>query len=391
MRNEKGRATRAVHAGSEVNETSSVAMPIFQTSTFRFRDVEEGRELSAATAPSHLYTRWGNPTTRAAELAIADLEGGEAALCFSSGMAAGSTAVMATVQAGDHVVVAASLYAGMIELFERVLPRFGVDATFADGTNLGAFEAAIEDRTRLIYVETPANPTLSLTDLAAVAALAKARDCFTIADNTWASPVNQRPLELGIDAVVHSATKYLGGHTDVISGAAVGAQEWTDRVWPMLKVLGGCPSPHDAYLLQRGIKTITVRVARQNATALELASFLEEHPLVDRVHYPGLESHPQHDLAVRQMPGGFGGMLAFEVDGGFDAGKRVLERLELAIHAVSLGGIETLAVHPASTTHGPLTPEERERAGISDGLVRVSVGLEDADDLIGDFDQALTS
>ena len=391
MTHEKGRSTRAVHAGTEANETSSVAMPIFQSSTFRFRDVDEGRALSEATAPSHLYTRWGNPTTRAAELAVADLEGAEAALCFSSGMAAGSTAVLASVTGGDHVVVAASLFAGMIELFERVLPRFGVDATFVDGTDLAAFEAAIGDRTTLLYVETPANPTLALTDLAGVAALAKAKGCFTIADNTWASPINQRPLELGIDAVVHSATKYLGGHTDVVSGAAAGSREWIDRVWPMLKVLGGCPSPHDAYLLQRGIKTITLRVDRQNATALELAAFLEEHPHVERVHYPGLESHPQHELAARQMPGGFGGMLAFEVEGGFDAGRAVLERLELAVHAVSLGGVETLAVHPASTTHGPLTPEKRARAGISDGLIRVSVGLEDAADLIDDFDRALTS
>lgn len=385
-----GRATRAVHAGSEANETSSLAMPIFQTSTFRFESVDQGRTLSAAKAPTHLYTRWGNPTVRAPELALAELEGGEAALCFASGMAAGSTAVMATVSGGDHIVAAASLYAGMVELFERVLPRFGVTTTFVDATDLGAIEAAITDATRLIYVETPANPTLALTDLAGVARIAKARGVFTIADNTWASPWNQRPIELGIDAVVHSCTKSLGGHTDVVSGAAIGSRAWIGRVWPLFKVLGGCPGPHDAFLLLRGLKTLPLRAARQNETALAVARFLEAHPNVAAVHYPGLESHPQHALARAQMTGGFGGMLAFEVVDGFDAGRRVLEALRLVIHAVSLGGVESLAVHPASTTHGPLTKDERARACITDGLIRVSIGLEDAADLIADFDRALS-
>ncbi|MFG0318635.1 MAG: trans-sulfuration enzyme family protein [Planctomycetota bacterium JB042] len=386
-----GLATRAVHAGEAANETTSLAMPIYQTSTFRFDSVDHGRDLSAAKAPTHLYTRWGNPTVRAAELALAELEGAEAALCFSSGMAAGSTAVMASVAAGDHVVAAASLYAGMVELFERVLPRFGVTTTFVDGTDLAAFEAAITDATKLIYVETPANPTLALTDLAGVARIAKARGLFTIADNTWASPLNQRPLELGIDAVVHSCTKSLGGHTDVVSGAALGSRAWIDRVWPMLKILGGCPGPNDAYLLLRGIRTFPLRAARQNETALAVARFLEAHPRVAAVHHPGLESHPQHALARAQMTGGFGGMLAFEVEGGFDAGRRTLEALRLVTHAVSLGGVETLAVHPASTTHGPLKPEERARAGISDGLIRVSIGLEDAADLIADLERALAA
>ncbi len=382
--------TRAVHAGDDANETSAVAMPIFQSSTFRFDSAAHGAALSAAKAPTHLYTRWGNPTTRAAELAVASLERGEAALAFSSGMAAGSTAVLSVVKAGDHVVAAASLYAGMVELFERVLPAFGVTTTFVDATDASSFDRATRDATRLYYVETPANPTLALTDLAAVAAAARARSIFTIADNTWASPFNQRPLELGIDAVIHSATKYLGGHTDVISGVAIGTTAWIERVWPFFKVFGGCPSPHDSYLLLRGVKTIGIRVERQNDTALRVARHLEAHPRVATVYYPGLESHPQHALARRQMDG-FGGMLSFEVKGGVDAGRRLLESLELVVHAVSLGGVETLAAHPASTTHAPLTQPERERAGITDGLIRISIGLESADDLIADFDRALSA
>lgn len=381
-------STRAVHGGAAANDSMSVAMPIYQTSTFRFRDTAHGAEMSAASAPTQLYTRWGNPTTRAAELTLASLEGAEAALAFSSGMAAGSTAVLSVVKGGDHVVAATGLYAGMVELFERVLPPLGIETTFVEPERPDGFGEAIRDNTRLIYVETPANPTLALTDLSAVARVARERNVFTIADNTWASPINQRPIELGIDAVIHSATKYLGGHTDVISGAACGSQQWIDQVWPRLKILGGCPSPNDAYLLLRGLKTVPARVGLQNQTALDLARFLESRDEVEVVHYPGLESHPQHALARRQMSG-FGGMLAFELRGGFDAGRRLLERLRLVTHAVSLGGVETLAVHPASTTHAPLLPEERARARIGEGLIRVSVGLEASADLTRDFDQAL--
>ncbi|MCP3957237.1 MAG: aminotransferase class I/II-fold pyridoxal phosphate-dependent enzyme [bacterium] len=383
------RSTRLVHAGAEANETSAITVPIYQSSTFVFDSAEHGADLCQAVHPSHLYTRWGNPTTQALELALADVEGAEAALAFSSGMAAGVTAVMPMVKSGDHIVAANCLYAGMTELFERVLPPLGVETTFVDPAEDGAFERALSPQTVLIYVETPANPTLAITDLEAVAELARSRGVFTLADNTWASPWNVRPLELGIDAVIHSATKYLGGHSDVIAGAAAGSREWIDRVWPYLKIFGGCPSPHDAWLLHRGIKTLGLRVERQNASALELARFLSSHPRVLKTHYPGLPDHPGHDVARRQMRG-FGGMLAFEVES-LDAGRALLEALRLVTHAVSLGGVETLAVHPASTTHAPLTPEERRRADVSDGLIRVSVGLEAADDLIADFEQALAT
>ena len=383
-------ATRLVHAGSEANETSALSVPIYQSSTFSFSSAEHGADLCAATAPTHLYTRWGNPTTRALELALADVEGGEAALAFASGMAAGATAVMPMVASGDHVVAANCLYTGMTELFERVLPPLGVETTFVDPAADGAFERALRPTTKLIYVETPANPTLAITDLEAVAALARQRGIFTIADNTWASPWNTRPLELGIDAVIHSATKYLGGHTDLIAGAAVGSRQWIDRVWLYLKIFGGCPSPHDAWLLLRGMKTLGLRVERQNATALAIAEFLAGHPRVASTYYPGLADHPGHAVARRQMRG-FGGMLSFEVAGGLEAGRRLLEAVRLVTHAVSLGGVETLAVHPASTTHAPLTPEERRRADISDGLIRLSVGLEEPADLIDDLRGALAA
>ncbi len=383
-------STRLIHAGSEANETSALSVPIYQTSTFRFDTAEQGAELCNAVAPTHLYTRWGNPTTKALELALADVEGAGAALAFSSGMAAGVTAVMAMVKSGDHVVAANCLYAGMTELFERVLVPLGVETTFVDPEEDGAFERALRPETRLIYVETPANPTLAITDLSAVAELARGRGIFTLADNTWASPWNTRPLSLGIDAVIHSATKYLGGHSDVIAGAAMGSREWVERLWPYLKIFGGCPSPHDAWLLHRGLKTLGLRVERQNASAMALAEFLDGHPRVTQVYYPGLPEHPGHEVAREQMTG-FGGMLSFEVEGGVPAGRTILESFSVITHAVSLGGVETLAVHPASTTHAPLTAEERRRADISDGLIRMSVGLEEPRDLIADLEGAFAA
>jgi cystathionine beta-lyase/cystathionine gamma-synthase len=303
-------------------------------------------------------------------------------------MGAGSAAVLATVTGGDHVVAANCLYTGMTELFAHLLPPLGVETTFVDPEEPGSIETALRKSTRLIYVETPANPTLAITDLAAVGRLGRERGITTIADNTWASPWNQRPLELGLDGVVHSATKYLGGHSDVVAGLVVGGRGWIERVWMYLKVFGACPGPLDSWLVLRGLRTLALRVERQNETALDLARFLEGHPQVQAVYYPGLPSHPGHETAAAQMRG-FGGMLSFEVKGGVEAGRRLLESLRLVTHAVSLGGVESLAVHPASTTHAPLSAEERRRAGIPDGLIRVSVGLEEATDLRRDFEQAL--
>jgi cystathionine beta-lyase/cystathionine gamma-synthase len=380
--------TTVVHAGADANPTHAVVVPIYQTSTFRFDSCAHGADVSAQVAPAELYTRWGNPTTRALEVAIAQLEGAEAALAFASGMGAGSAAVLATVQSGDHIVAANCLYTGMTELIENVLGKLGVTSTFVDPAEPDNFARALRANTKLIYVETPANPTLAITDLAAVGALGKRRGVMTMADNTWASPWNTRPIELGIDVIVHSATKYIAGHSDVIAGAVAGSRAAIVRIWKMLKIFGACISPHDAFLVHRGIKTLGVRVERQNATALALARFLAAHPRVERVHYPGLESHPGHAVAKAQMRG-FGGMFAFEVKGGIEAGKQTIEALRLVTHAVSLGGTESLAVHAASTTHGPLTEEARRRAGVTPGLIRVSVGLEDERDLIADLAQAL--
>ena len=380
--------TRVVHAGAEANPSHAVSVPIYQSSTFRFDSCAHGAELSSQIAPGELYTRWGNPTAKALEEAVAELEGGEAALAFSSGMGAGSAAVMASVKGGDHCIAANCLYAGMTELFESVLAGFGVETTFVDPSDVANVAAAVRDDTRLIYVETPANPTLAITDLSAVSRIARERGIFTIADNTWASPWNQRPLELGIDAVVHSATKYLAGHSDVIAGVAIGRKEWIDRVWSMLKIFGACPSPHDAWLVLRGLKTLALRVPRQNETSQRVAEFLAQHAMIEQIHYPGLPSHPGHAVAKREM-NGFGGMLAFEVRGGVEAGKRVVEGLELIVHAVSLGGTESLAVHAASTTHAPISDAARRRAGVTPGLIRMSIGLESAEDLIADLEQAL--
>lgn len=380
--------TLPVHAGAAANSTRAIAVPIYQTSTFRFDSCAQGAELTQQVAPPELYTRWGNPTTHALEVAIAALESAEAALAFASGMGAGAAAVLAAVRGGDHVVAANCLYTGMTELFEGVLSRLGVETTFVDPSELAVLERAVRPSTKLIYVETPANPTLQITDLAAVAAIGKRQGVLTMADNTWASPWNTRPIELGIDAVVHSATKYLAGHSDVIAGAVAGSREFMTRTWKMLKIFGACLSPHDAFLVHRGIKTLGVRVERQNATALAVARYLAAHARIERVYYPGLEDHPGHAVARQQMRG-FGGMLAFEVRGGIVAGKQVVERLRLVTHAVSLGGTESLAVHAASTTHGPLSEEARRRAGVTPGLIRVSVGLEDERDLTADFEQAL--
>src|SRR5688572_15907467 len=269
--------TLSVHAGAGANPTHAVVVPIYQTTNFRFASCAQGAEVTAEVAPAELYTRWGNPTTHALERAIAELEGAEAALAFASGMGAGSAAALAVLRAGDHVVAANCLYAGMTELFENVLGGLGVTATFVDAGNPASMELALRPNTKLIYVETPANPTLAITDLAAVAALAKRRGVLTMADNTWASPWNTRPLAFGIDVVVHSATKYLAGHSDVIAGAVAGARPFIERTWKMLKIFGACISPHDAFLVHRGIKTLGVRVERQNATALAVARFLAGH------------------------------------------------------------------------------------------------------------------
>ena len=381
-------ATRVIH-GRRKKGYAPLVTPIFANSTWSLDSVRQGAAFSHATAPEAFYTRWGNPTSRDLETTLADLEGGARALVAGSGMGAIASAILTCVDRGDHVVAGASLYTATTEIFTRLLPRFGIRTTFVDPRVPGAWPAAVTPETRLVYVETPANPTLMLTDLREAVRAAKPVGAAVLADNTFASPVNQRPLEFGVDGVLHSATKYLGGHSDVVAGAVVTrTPRLFDRIWFTYKMLGPALGPFEAFLVRRGVKSLPLRMRQHNANAQALAEFLEDHRAVRVVHYPGLRSFPQHDLAKRQMHG-FGAMLSFEPRRGYRAGKRFVESVRVATLAVSLGGMETLVQHPASMTHGPLTDEERKTSGVTEGLVRVSVGLEDIDDLIDDFDHAL--
>lgn len=377
-----------IHGDARMDEDSSVAPAIYPTSTHRARTAREFAEMANQPRHARYYTRYGNPTHARCERLLARLENADAALLFASGMGAMCAAVLSHLGAGDHVVGQSAHYMGTSKLLAGLLPRWGVEVTLVDQADAQAFERAIRPRTKLVVVETPSNPTLALTDLAAVAEVAKAAGATTLADNTFATPINQRPRDFGIDLVVHSATKYLGGHSDLLAGAVAGDAAAVERVWETAIVLGATASPFDAWLLLRGLRTLPLRVERHGATALAIARFLEGHPAVARVHYPGLESHPQHSLARCQMKG-FGGVLSFELKAGYEAAQRLVSSLELASNAVSLGGVETLAVHAASVWEGSLSPEQIERAGVSPGLVRLAVGLESAADLIADLQRAL--
>jgi methionine-gamma-lyase len=384
----EGLQTKAVHAAREHNTTRAVSSPIWQTSTFRADSSEHFAELATAARPAEFYTRYGNPTHREAEATIAALEGGEAALVAASGMGAIFTAVLCGLRAGDHVVAQRNLYAGTNTLIEELLPRWGIEYTFVEQTAAANFAEVLRPHTKLIYVETPTNPLMRITDLRAIAGLGHEHKITTMVDNTFATPVNQRPLELGIDVCVHSATKYLGGHSDITAGVVVGSREFVERAWKFGLVAGAVLSPFDGWLLLRGLRTLGLRVERHNQNALALARFLEAHAKVERVHYPGLASHPQHELARTQMSG-FTGMLSVELRGDFRAAEQLIASLKLALNAASLGGYETLVVHPAAMWGQQLSVEQRAAMEISDRLVRVSVGLEDEADLIRDFAQAL--
>ncbi|MGC9398018.1 MAG: trans-sulfuration enzyme family protein [Anaerolineae bacterium] len=378
--------TRAIHTG-EMGERD-LAPPIHMASTYLFKSAEEA---ARAFEREHLpiYTRWGNPTTEVMEGKVAALESGEAALATASGMAAVSTALLTALQAGDHLVATTGLYSGTYGFVTRDLPRYGVETTLAEGTDPDAFAAALRPNTRALYLETPGNPTLALNDVAAVVEIARERDLLTILDNTFATPYNQRPLEMGVDVVVHSATKFLGGHGDAIGGVIVGNKSFIDAAKQTLRTFGGCISPFNAWLIARGLQTFPLRMARHNENALYVARWLAERAEVAWVRYPWERSHPQHALATRQMRGG-GGVVVFELEGGVEAGARLLDRVELCARTVSLGDTRTLITHPASTTHHSVPPEARHAAGITDGLVRLAVGLEDVEDIVADLDQALS-
>ncbi len=385
---ELGLQTRVMHAADSLNETTAVSAPIWQTTTFSNDSPSQLAELGVAVHPTEFYTRYGNPTHRQVEAVMADLEGGEAALVASSGMGAIFAAVMTGLESGDHVVGQTNHYSATGKLFRDMLPRWGITCTLVDQTNTEAFAEAVKPNTKLIYIESPSNPLLHLTDIQAVAELGKSKGIRTIIDNTFASPVNQLPIKLGIDVVVHSATKFLGGHHDLTAGVIVGSSSYVAQVWDFSIVSGSILSPFDGWLLLRGLKTLGLRVEKQNRNALALAQYLESHPKVERVNYPGLESHPQHSLARRQMKG-FGGMMSVVLKGDHSAAERLITSLKLAKCAVSLGGVDTLIVHAATMWGHQHSAEQRRAAGISDGLVRISVGIEDERDLIADFAQAL--
>lgn len=385
-----GAQTRLTHGGGEWNRTRAVSPPIWMTTSFSADSSEEFAAVAASMRPAEFYTRYGNPTHAQAETILASLEGGEAALLTSSGMGAIFAAVFGVAGSGDHIVAQRNLYSGTAALFDEVAPRFGVEVTRVEQGEAEEFASAIRPETKLVYVETPTNPLMRLTDLRAVAEVASRRGIPVIVDNTFATPINQRPLEMGCAAAVHSATKYLGGHHDLTAGCIVGSRELIERVWRFAIVAGMTLSPFDGWLLLRGLRTLGLRVERHNSNASALARFLESHPSVERVHYPGLESHPQFELARRQMSG-FTGMLSVELRGGYEAADSFIKRLRLATYAASLGGFETLVVHPAAMWGLQLDAERRARMGVSESLVRVSVGLEDERDLIRDFDRALES
>jgi methionine-gamma-lyase len=389
-----GVATRVIHTvtgeGALVGPGGGapLTVPIWQSSTFEFRRPEDVAEAATALAPETFYTRYGNPNFTAVQEAIAALEGGEGALVTGSGMGAITLVFLGLMRQGDHLVAQKTHYSGTMKALEAWLPRYGIEVSLVDQTDLGAFEAAVRPNTRIMFLESPTNPTLALTDMAGVAAIARKRGIVTCMDNTFATPINQRPLEHGIDLVVHSATKYLGGHSDVTAGLVIGDRVRIDALWHALIVHGMISHPFESWLLARGLQTLPFRVARHNANAAAVAQFLESHPAVERVYYPGLPSHPQHALAKRQMDG-FGGMVVFDLAGGYAQARDFTSRLRIGRRAVSLGGTETLVVHAASMIHARLTPEQRAAADISDKLIRVSVGLEDPADIIADFDQAL--
>ena len=387
---ELGFATKAIHAGQAPDPTTgAVALPLQQSTTYAFTNVEEGAALFSGQREGFVYTRWGNPTQAALERRIAALEGGEAALATASGMAAVTTAILALVKQGDHIVSSNSIYSGTFDFFARKLPNLGVEVSFVEATQTDGFREALRGNTVAIYMETPGNPTLAITDIAGVVEIAREAGVMTFLDDTFATPYNQRPLELGVDVVIHSATKYFCGHGDAMGGAIVGRKDFirgADK--EVLRDLGGVISPFNAWLILRGIQTLALRMERHNSNAMRVAGFLEGHPAVEWVRYPGLESHPQHQVARRQMSG-FGGMVCFQVRGGIEAGRRLMNRLKLCTLAVSLGANCTLICHPASTTHVGVPREARLATGITDGLVRLSVGTEDVEDIIADLAQGL--
>ena len=383
-----GPTTTSIHAGKHFNTTRAVTTPIFQTSVFQLMENREGAEFAASIEPPAFYTRWGNPNTSEVEAVLAELEGADRALVTASGMAAFTLLFEAFLGAGDHIVAPVAIYLGTEQLIRRWEAQRGLQVTWVQNSlDLGEWEAAICPQTRMIWVETPSNPTLALTDLAAVAALGKRFGIRTVADNTFASPIHTKPLAFGFDLSVASATKYLAGHSDVVAGVLAGSEADIVACWHLAKLMGPTLDPMAAWLLHRGLKTLALRVRRASDNAQALAQWLLWQPAVGRVDYPGLPSHPGHAVACQQMDQGFGAMIGFELRAGLQAGQRFCEGLEIITRGVSLGGVESLIQHPASMSHLRTAPDVKARLGITDGLLRFSVGIEDEPDLIADLER----
>ena len=383
-----GPTTTAIHGGKHFNPTRAVTTPIFQTSVFQLMENSEGAEFAASIEPPAFYTRWGNPNASEVEAVLAELEGAERALVTASGMAAITLVFEAFLPNGSHLVAPAAIYLGTEQLIRRWEAQRGLNVTWvANSLDLGEWEAALCPETRMIWVETPSNPTLALTDLAAVAALGKRFGIRTVADNTFASPIHTKPLRLGFDLSVASATKYLAGHSDVVAGVLAGSEADMVACWQLTKLMGPTLDPMAAWLLHRGLKTLALRMRRASDNAQALAQWLLWQSAVGRVDYPGLPSHPGHSVACRQMEQGFGAMVGFELRAGLQAGQRFCEGLEIITRGVSLGGVESLIQHPASMSHLRTAPEVKARLGITDGLLRFSVGIEDEPDLLADLER----
>jgi cystathionine beta-lyase/cystathionine gamma-synthase len=380
--------TESVHGNRDFEKRNApLTQPIYQTSTFQVTDSDEQLR---ATSTDMFYTRYGNPTHTAVESTIAQLESADAALLFASGMNAITTSILAVVKSGDHIVAQRDVYGGVTKFLSTWLPKLGIETTFVDTTDYDQHLRAVRPNTKLLYLETPTNPTLRVVDIRRAAAIAREHQLISMIDSTFATPINTRPAEFGIDLILHSGTKYFGGHTDLICGVAAGRRDLIDQIRGTRTTLGGTMDPHAAFLLLRGIKTLAVRVERQNESALRIAEFLSRHAKVRSVNYPFLEGHPQRALAIEQMKGG-GGMLSFEVEGSGDDAKKVSESLRLFTLAPSLGGVESLVSLPVLTSHAMISPEHRKQRGVTEQLIRISVGIENVNDLIADLEQALAA
>ena len=379
-----------VHSGVGEYEHGSVVPPIYQTSTFKFESSKHGADLFKGEAKGYIYTRMGNPTIEAMEKAVAELEGGYKALGCASGMAAINTALTALLKTGDHVVCSKSVYGPTNTLLANVFSKYGVETTFVDTDIIENMKSAVKKNTTVIYVESPGNPTLAVTDLKAAAEIAHENNALLVVDNTFMSPVLQRPIDFGADVVVHSMTKFLNGHADVVAGIIVVKDEETYKHFrKTLNQLGGVIDPFNSFLVHRGLKTLYIRMKQHCENAMKVAEYLEKHSAVEWIKYPGLKSFPGYELGLKQHKD-FGGMISFELKGGYEAGEKVMNSVKFCQLAVSLGGVETLVQHPASMTHASMGKEMRETAGITEGLVRLSVGIENADDIIHDLEQALS-